>query len=92
MVLGALIGAYQEDDSGGLRALLPLSGRTLLEYQVRCASSAGAAPIVVVVTKTDTASKKAITEQLVAASQLVDARETVQIRQVRPATCLILRH
>ena len=47
--MGALIGAYQEDDSGGLRALLPLSGRTLIEYQVRCASAAGAAPIVVVV-------------------------------------------
>jgi len=49
MAVGALIGAYQEDDSGGLRALLPLAGRTLLEYQVRCATAAGAAPIVVVV-------------------------------------------
>ncbi|MGE5563807.1 MAG: NTP transferase domain-containing protein [Bacillota bacterium] len=49
MAVGALIGAYQEDDSGGLRALLPLAGRTLLEYQVRCAAAAGAAPIVVVV-------------------------------------------
>ena len=49
MALGALIGGYQEDDSGGLRALLPLAGRTLLEYQVRCASAAGAAPIVVIV-------------------------------------------
>lgn len=49
MALGALIGAYQEDDSGGLRALLPLAGRTLLEYQVRCAFAAGATPIVVVV-------------------------------------------
>jgi len=49
MPVGALIGAYQEDDSGGLRALLPLAGRSLLEYQVRCASAAGAAPIVVVV-------------------------------------------
>src|SRR5438094_8041207 len=49
MAVGALIGAYQEDDSGGLRALLPLSGRTLIEYQVRCASAAGAAPVVVVV-------------------------------------------
>ena len=49
MAVGALIGAYQEDDSGGLRALLPLAGRTLLEYQVRCASAAGAAPIIVVV-------------------------------------------
>ncbi|HEX6218623.1 MAG TPA: hypothetical protein VFZ35_05055 [Sphingomicrobium sp.] len=49
MALGALIAAYQEDDSGGLRALLPLSGRTLIEYQVRCASATGAAPIVVMV-------------------------------------------
>jgi hypothetical protein len=49
MALGALIGAYQEDDSGGLRALFPLAGRTLIEYQVRCASAAGAAPVVVVV-------------------------------------------
>src|SRR4051794_41307921 len=49
LAVGALIGAYQEDDEGGLRALLPLSGRTLIEYQVRCASAAGAGPIVVVV-------------------------------------------
>lgn len=49
MATGALIGAYQEDDSGGLRALLPLAGRTLVEYQVRCAAAAGAAPIVIVV-------------------------------------------
>ena len=49
MAVGALIGAYQEDDSGGLRALLPLSGRTLIDYQVRCAAAAGTHPIVVVV-------------------------------------------
>jgi len=49
MAVGALIGAYQEDDNGALRALLPLAGRTLLEYQVRCAAAAGAAPIVVIV-------------------------------------------
>ena len=49
MALGALIAAYQEDDSGSLRALLPIAGRTLLEYQVRCASAAAAAPIVVIV-------------------------------------------
>jgi len=49
MALGALIGAYQEDDSGGLRALLPLAGRSLLEYQARCAAASGAAPIVVLV-------------------------------------------
>src|SRR6478672_2301266 len=48
MAIGALIGAYQEDDSGSLRALLPLAGRTLIEYQAKCAAAAGAAPIVVV--------------------------------------------
>ncbi|WP_114229007.1 MULTISPECIES: hypothetical protein [Sphingomonas] len=49
MALGALIGAYQEDDAGGLYALQPLAGRTLIEYQARCAAAAGCAPIVVVV-------------------------------------------
>ena len=49
MALGALIGAYQEDESGGLSALLPLAGRTLIEYQARCAAAAGATPIVVLV-------------------------------------------
>jgi hypothetical protein len=49
LALGALIGAYQEDDAGGLTALLPLAGRTLVEYQVRCAAAAGASPIVVLV-------------------------------------------
>jgi hypothetical protein len=49
MSLGALIGAYQEDDRGELRALLPLAGRTLVEYQARCADAAGASPIVVLV-------------------------------------------
>lgn len=49
MALGALIGAYQEDDSGGLTALLPLAGRTLVEYQVRCVAAAGASPIVALV-------------------------------------------
>lgn len=49
MALGALIGAYQEDDSGGLTALVPLAGRTLVEYQARCAAAAGASPIVVLV-------------------------------------------
>ena len=49
MALGALIGAYQEDDSGQLTALIPLAGRTLVEYQVRCAAAAGASPMVVLV-------------------------------------------
>src|SRR4249919_1675327 len=49
MAPGALIGAYQEDGEGGLRALLPLAGRTLIEYQARCLAAAGAAPLVVLV-------------------------------------------
>jgi hypothetical protein len=32
-----------------LRALLPLAGRTLIEYQARCLASAGASPLVVLV-------------------------------------------
>ena len=44
-----MIGAYQEDDAGGLRALLPLAGRTLIEYQARCLAASGAAPLVVLV-------------------------------------------
>jgi hypothetical protein len=49
MALGALIGAYHEDEAGGLRALLPLAGRTLIEYQARCLAAAGAAPLIVLV-------------------------------------------
>lgn len=55
MALGALISAYQEaGDAGhgggaGLRATLPLAGRTLVEYQARLAHSAGADPVVILV-------------------------------------------
>ncbi|WP_205480716.1 hypothetical protein [Sphingomonas arenae] len=60
MALGALIAAYQEDENGGLRALLPLAGRTLLEYQARCAAAAGAAPIVVMVERVPVALNAAL--------------------------------
>lgn len=55
MALGALISAYQEASGpnggggAGLRATLPLAGRTLVEYQARLARAAGAHPIVVLV-------------------------------------------
>jgi len=49
MALGALIGAYQEDEAGALRALLPLAGQTLIEYQARCLHALGAAPLLVLV-------------------------------------------
>jgi hypothetical protein len=60
MALGALISAYQEDDAGGLRALYPLAGRTLLEYQARCAAAAGAAPVAILVERTPAALSEAI--------------------------------
>lgn len=51
MGLAALIAAYHETESpdAGLRATLPLAGRTLVERQARLAASAGAAPIVILV-------------------------------------------
>ena len=59
MALGALISAYQEDDQGVLRALFPLAGRTLLEYQARCAAAAGASPIIVLVERVPAALNEA---------------------------------
>jgi hypothetical protein len=59
MALGALIGAYQEDDAGGLRALLPLAGRTLIEYQARCLAAAGASPLIVLVERVPVALNEA---------------------------------
>jgi len=51
VTLAALIAAYHEADDagGGLRATLPIAGRTLIERQVRLAAGAGAEPVVVVV-------------------------------------------
>ncbi|HEU0311319.1 MAG TPA: hypothetical protein VFR36_08895 [Sphingomicrobium sp.] len=60
MALGALIGAYQEDDAGGLRALLPLAGRTLVEYQARCLAAAGASPLIVLVERIPVALNEAL--------------------------------
>ena len=49
MALGALVTAIEESDEGGLRALLPVAGRPLVELQLRAAGAAGASPIVVLV-------------------------------------------
>jgi hypothetical protein len=51
VTLAALIAAYHEADEpgGGLRATLPLAGRTVLERQARLAAAAGADLIVVAV-------------------------------------------
>ena len=60
MAIGALVGAYQEDESGGLRALYPLAGQTLVEYQVRCAAAAGASPILLIVDRIPPALNEAL--------------------------------
>jgi hypothetical protein len=51
MQIAALIGAYHEsaEPDVGLRATLPLAGRTLIERQARLAADAGARPVIVVV-------------------------------------------
>ncbi len=51
MSLAALICAYHEaaDPEEGLRATLPLAGRTVLERQARLAASAGAASVVILI-------------------------------------------
>ncbi|QLC21676.1 hypothetical protein HFP51_05480 [Parasphingopyxis sp. CP4] len=51
MAFAALIAAYQEAEDGaaGLRAMLPMAGRSLLEHQVRRAIEAGASHAVVLV-------------------------------------------
>jgi hypothetical protein len=51
LTVAALIAAYHESDEpgGGLRATLPLTGRTLVERQARLVAAAGANPIVLVV-------------------------------------------
>lgn len=59
MAVGALIGAYQEDDSGSLRALLPLAGRTVVEYQARAAAALGVSPLVVLVERVPPALQEA---------------------------------
>lgn len=62
MAFAALIAAYQAADEGeaGLRALLPMAGRTLLENQVRRAVSAGASHAVVLVERVPAALSAAI--------------------------------
>ncbi|MEO1170055.1 MAG: hypothetical protein AAFW97_15225 [Pseudomonadota bacterium] len=62
MAFAALIAAYQEADEGeaGLRALLPMAGRSLLENQVRRAMSAGASHVVILVERVPAALSAAI--------------------------------
>ncbi|WP_298020518.1 hypothetical protein [uncultured Parasphingopyxis sp.] len=62
MAIAALIAAYQEAEGteSGLRALLPMAGRTLLEYQVRRAIGAGARHAVILVERVPAALNEAL--------------------------------
>lgn len=61
MPLAALIAAQDQVDRGdGLRAVLPLAGRTLIEHQAGLARRAGAAHIVVLVERVPAALAQAI--------------------------------
>lgn len=91
MALGALIGAYVEDDSGGVRALLPLAGRTLIEYQVRCAVAAGAAPVIVLVERVPQALQDAferLRQEGIGVFPVGDVHEAVS--RFEPGTSILL--
>jgi len=62
LAFAALIAAYQEADEGeaGLRALLPMAGRSLLENQVRRAVTAGASHVVILVERVPAALSAAL--------------------------------
>lgn len=62
MAFAALIAAYQEAEDGeaGLRAMLPMAGRSLLENQVRRAISAGASHAVILVERVPAAMSAAL--------------------------------
>lgn len=62
MAFAALIAAYRdaEDGEAGLRAMLPMAGRSLLENQVRRAISAGASHAVILVERVPAAMSAAL--------------------------------
>jgi hypothetical protein len=76
VTLAALIAAYHEADDagGGLRATLPIAGRTLIERQVRLAAFAGADPVVVVVERVTAALSAALDRLRAEGLELVLAR------------------
>jgi hypothetical protein len=77
VTLAALIAAYHEADDagGGLRATLPIAGRTLVERQVRLAAAAGAEPVVVVVERVTAALGAALDRLRAEGVTLVLARD-----------------
>jgi hypothetical protein len=83
VTLAALIAAYHEadDSGGGLRATLPIAGRTLLERQVRLAWATGAEPVVVVVERVTAALGAALDRLRAEGVNLVLARSAEEAAQ-----------
>lgn len=93
MTLAALIAAYHESDEagGGLRATLPLAGRTLIERQARLAASAGASPIVIAVERVPPSLTAAIGRMRAEGIELVVARTAGEAAEaVEPHDRLLL--
>jgi hypothetical protein len=78
--LAALIAAYHEADEpgGGLRATLPLAGRTVLERQARLAVAAGADLLVVAVERVPVLLLEAIDRLRAQGLKVVVARNAVE--------------
>ena len=92
MTLAALIAAYHEADDagGGLRATLPIAGRTLVERQVRLAAAAGAEPVVVVVERVTAALGAALDRLRAEGVILVLARNAEEAAEAVHSNDLVL--
>jgi hypothetical protein len=93
LTLAALIAAYHEaeEPGGGLRATLPLAGRTLFERQAKLAAAAGAEPIVVAVERVPPALAGALDRLRAQGLKLVVARTALEAAEaVHPDDRLLL--
>ncbi|MDB5672853.1 MAG: hypothetical protein JWO25_3812 [Alphaproteobacteria bacterium] len=93
MTLAALIAAYHESDEpgGGLRATLPLTGRTLVERQARLVAAAGANPVVLAVERVPQALLAAVDRMRRQGLNIVLARSAEEAAEaVHPGDRLLL--
>jgi hypothetical protein len=93
VTLAALIAAYHEADEpgGGLRATLPLAGRTVLERQARLAVAAGADLIVVAVERVPAPLLEAIDRLRAQGLKVVVARNAAEAAEaVHPEDRLLV--
>jgi hypothetical protein len=93
LTLAALIAAYHESDEpgGGLRATLPLAGRSLVERQARLVAAAGANPIVLAVERVPQALLAAVDRMRRQGLNIVLARTAEEAAEaVHPGDRLLL--